>query len=247
MSMLAAPFDRIAESYDATWTSTAIGHAQRAAVWRVVDSQFKAADHVLDLGCGTGADAVHLMSSRVRVTAVDPSGAMVRRAIAKGVDARQLAIEDLSTLAGSYDGALSNFGALNCVENMASPACELARLIRPGGRLVVCLMGRFCLWETGHYLYRGELRKAFRRLRGHASTSFGLIVRYPSVRQVIAAFAPEFVLKRWSGVGICVPPSFIAGYSQRTIECLARIDSRVANWPPLRAISDHRLLVLIRR
>src|SRR5579859_3436578 len=100
--MLAAPFDRIAESYDSTWTTTAAGTSQRDAVWRIVDPLFAGGSHILDIGCGTGADAVHFTSRGVRVTAIDPSAAMVAIACAKGVDARHIAIEELD---GTFDGA----------------------------------------------------------------------------------------------------------------------------------------------
>jgi ubiquinone/menaquinone biosynthesis C-methylase UbiE len=242
-----SPFDQIASSYDEMWTSTAIGHAQRAAVWRVLDSLFEPGDHVLDLGCGTGADARHLMASEVRVTAIDQSAEMARIAREKGVDARQLSIEDLAAVAGPFDGAFSNFGALNCVAEMSSAARELGRLIRPGSRLAICLMGRFCLWETAWYLYRGQPRKAFRRWLGSGEASLGLTVHYPSVREIVAAFRPDFALESWSGVGLAVPPSFVTGYSARAIERLSRIDDRVRRCPLLRAAADHRLFVFVRR
>ena len=83
----AALFERLAPRYDELWTDTAIGRAQRNAVWRVVDELFHAGDHVLDLGCGTGEDAAHLMARGVSVRAVDASPAMVAQARARGVAA----------------------------------------------------------------------------------------------------------------------------------------------------------------
>jgi ubiquinone/menaquinone biosynthesis C-methylase UbiE len=80
--MTAAPFDLLAERYEALWSRSAIGRLQREAVWRVVDTLFRPGDTVLDLGCGTGDDALHLMSAGVAVHGVDSSPEMVR--IARG-------------------------------------------------------------------------------------------------------------------------------------------------------------------
>jgi len=240
--MLAAPFDRIAESYDAAWTSTAAGTNQRDAVWRVLDKLFAGGCHILDVGCGTGADAVHLISRGVRVTAIDPSAAMVSIACAKGIDARQIAIEELD---GSFDGAMSNFGALNCVEDLAATGRELARLIRPSGHLAICLIARFCLRETLHFLRLGQARKAVRRWRGRAASSLGLTVHYPTVRRVVRSLSPHFTLQSRTGIGLLVPPSYIT-QSDDAIARLSRIDQHIAHWPVVRAAADHHLLVFRR-
>jgi hypothetical protein len=87
---------------------------------------------------------------------------------------------------------------------------------------------------------------AFRRLRSvSVAQSLGVRVYYPGAVQVVRAFAPHFRLARWVGVGLAVPPSYV-GLSNRTVRNLAAIDARVAHWPFLRAMADHRLYVLQR-
>ena len=90
-----APFDRIAAAYDALWTGTENGRAQRRIVWRAIDSLFKPGDEILDIGCGTGEDAAHLVARGVAVHAIDASLAMVARASARGVAAQVGKAEDL--------------------------------------------------------------------------------------------------------------------------------------------------------
>ena len=274
-----AAFDRIAPRYDQLWTNSPVGRLQRDAVWRHVDSLFRRGDAVLDLGCGTGEDALHLMQSGVRVTAIDSSPEMVRLASERGVDARTLAIEEIDRLAGTgparpsmyernsqipagpgsvvpasyledscFDGAIGNFGALNCVQNLEQAGAALARRVRPRGRLVLCTMGCFCLWETAHYALRLQFGKAFRRLRRDGVPSrLGVRVFYPSVRRLVAAFRPGFELVDWAGVGFCVPPSYVSGLSGKTLAKLGAVDRRVAHWPVLRGLSDHRLLIFVRK
>ena len=101
-------------------------------------------------------------------------------------------------------GRFSNFGVLNCVgfDRLSSVAQALARTVRPGGRLALCMMGRFCLWETLGYLLRARPGKAFRRLSGRAETSLGassdFAVYYPTVAQLRHAFARSFGSKNFA-------------------------------------------------
>jgi ubiquinone/menaquinone biosynthesis C-methylase UbiE len=199
----AAPFDAIAERYDELWTNTAAGRLQREAVWREIDPLFAPGARVLDLGCGTGEDALHMMQAGVMVSAVDASTEMVRVARARGVGAEVLEIEEIGALNGTWDGVLSNFGALNCVRDIEALRDPLAQVVRPGGCMALCVMGRFCMGETLRFLSGGQFRKAVRRWSGKSeSRSLGLCVYYPTVRRIRRAFEPEFTLLRTVGIGM---------------------------------------------
>jgi SAM-dependent methyltransferase len=242
--MTGAAFDILAARYDAVWSDTAIGRAQREAVWRAADGIFHHGDRILDLGCGTGVDAVHWMSRGVDVQAIDASQEMVRQACGRGVNATRLPIEQLSEVQGPFDGAFSNFGALNCVDDLGVVGMSLSRLIWPGGTLAVCLMSRACAWEMAYYLVRGRVGKAFRRLQP-SRASIGVTVHYPSIGELKRAFAPHFKLVRWTGIGLFVPPSYVT-ISGSAVDRLAAIDRALASIPVLRAMADHRLLVFQR-
>jgi len=241
-------FDRIARDYDALWTGTDVGRLQREAVWRFTDRVFAPGDHILDLGCGTGADGAHLLSRGVKVSAIDASGKMVEAARQRGIHAVTLRLEELDQLERTFDGALSNFGALNCVENLSALRGPLSRLIRRGGYFACSVMGRFCAWESAYYLARGEFRKCARRWPGAAeSRSIGVRVFYPTVKSVSRAFAPDFECIELAGIGVCVPPSFIKFLPAAVVALCGEVDRRIARVPVFRALSDHRLLIFRRR
>jgi ubiquinone/menaquinone biosynthesis C-methylase UbiE len=143
----AAYFDRLAAQYDEAWTSSPAGRWQRDAVWRHVDPLIRRGDRILDLGCGTGEDALHFAELGGQVLALDVSPAMVGVARAKGVNARVLAIEDSHIFAVAFDLVFSNFGALNCIRDLSDLHATLARLVRKDGYLAVCLMGRLFILE----------------------------------------------------------------------------------------------------
>jgi len=243
---LSAAFDQLASQYDRLWTRSPVGRLQREAVWRHIDGLFKPGQSALDLGCGTGEDALRLMQYGLRVRAIDASAEMVRIARDRGVDAEILSIENCGLLDESFHAVLSNFGALNCVEDLESLREPLARLVRPGGYLAICVIGRFCVWETAWALLHRQPAKAFRRWSKSVLSSLGIRVFYPSRKRLEAAFHPRFRLVSWCGVGLAVPPSYVNGLSTRVLQKLDALDRRAAHWPVLRGLSDHRLFVFVR-
>jgi len=242
----AAYFDGIAARYDAAWTNAQAGRLQRNAVWRHIDPRIRRGDRILDIGCGTGEDALHLRELGGQALAIDASPEMVRVARLKGVDARVLPIEGIHLFAVAFDLVLSNFGAINCIRDLSTLQKTLARLIRPGGHLAVCFMSRFCLWESAYYTLRGQFGKATRRWRGEATTSEGFRVFYPLTKHIRETLSSDFELVADVGIGITVPPSFAAVMPSGFINKLASVDARIETTRIGRLIGDHRLLIFCR-
>lgn len=256
-----SPFEALAARYDATFTSTPLGLRLRHAVWRHLDDRFfeeSDAPRLLDLGCGTGEDAVHLAQQGAHVLALDAAEAMTARTRRKAkqsgvgprVAARTLSVERLDSLSGTFDGAYSNFGALNCVEDLRSVSTGLAPRLRPKAPVFLVLMGRLCPWEWVHFLARGEPRKAFRRLARGGTEWRGLTVRYPSVRTVKRAFARDFRFVKARAVGAFLPPSYLEPWAARHADLIALLDGwerRLEGVWPLPHLADHVLLEFRRR
>jgi ubiquinone/menaquinone biosynthesis C-methylase UbiE len=76
----AAAFDGLAREYDAQFTATALGTLLRRITWRNFERVFAQRESLLDIGCGTGEDAIHLASLGHRVVATDASLPMIRMA-----------------------------------------------------------------------------------------------------------------------------------------------------------------------
>jgi ubiquinone/menaquinone biosynthesis C-methylase UbiE len=253
-----APFDAVAENYDQGFTFSKIGQAQRSAVWRELGQTFHAGDRVLEIGCGTGVDACFLAERGVKVVACDSSPAMIqvaaRRVREKGintVDLRVLAAENLAEIRreAPFDGVFSNFGALNCVEDLISVSKDLRHLLKPGGTALMCFLGPACLWEVVWYLLKGKPRKAFRRW--HSSSTAELTpgsrfqVCYYGIRSLEHAFAPSFRLRSWRGVGFMVPPSYVELFAKRfpgLLKLAEWADLALTRCPAIRAGSDHILV-----
>ena len=259
MNALVSPFDALAGTYDEDFTSTDLGRRLRAAVWRHLDGAFGPGKRVLELGCGTGEDAVHLAGRGVAVVATDASDEMVaesgRKAGGAGLDslvtARVLSFEELPAAGpslGTFDGAFSDFGALNCAADLPSVARALGQLLSPGSPLLLVVMGPCVPWEWGWFLWRGEPSRAFRRLARGGVPWRGLTVTYPSPRRLASAFSPWFRRKGLAALGALLPPSYAASsVSPGTLDLLDRWERRLEGTPPLAWLADHYLLTLERR
>lgn len=266
MSSRPATFDALAGGYDAAFTDTALGRLLRGQVWRWLDTTFRAGDRVLEFGCGTGEDAVHLASRGVAVVATDASREMLRVAGAK-VDAAgagdlvSLARLDLTdgdlharlTSLGAIDGAYSDFGAINALADRRPLAEAMATAIPAGGRVLIVSMSPFAPWEVAWHAMHGDVRGAARRWRsgGQAHIADGAMMRvwYPSLRTLAHEFAPAFRLVTSGGIGVALPPTGLSAIVEsrpRLRRALASVDRRLTRYPGAAHVADHFVAVFER-
>lgn len=117
---------------------------------------------VLDVGCGEGYMTRILAARGARqVTGVDRSPALIdaARSASAGLHTAHFAEADVADLTfdnASFDLALANH-LFNDLPDVAGPVSELARVLRPGGRLVI-LMLHPCFY--GYRAERQEIRRS---------------------------------------------------------------------------------------
>jgi len=257
-------FDSVAADYDSPRGNNPSIQHMRQEMWRRCDASFAPGSRLLDLGCGTGLDAVRMAQLGHRVTATDWSAQMVRRTrdraereqltervqtIAVGAHELQRVVAD-----GAYDGAYSNLGPLNCVPNLVDVSRECARLLAPGGALVFTVIGRICPWEIIHYgRQRNWARVKLRFARNCVPVSMNkhtIWTRYYGPREFYRSFAREFRLERFCGLCLLVPPPYLSWVQEqhpRWYQRLWRLDRRISGWPLLRGMGDHFLMVMRKR
>jgi len=254
-NLYASAFDDLAEGYDAAFTDTAVGRALRKLVWSRLDEIFQPRQRILELGCGTGEDAVQLACRGVEVIATDVSDQMIavaqEKAQRQGCSARIefhcIAMEDVTTLikGRSLDGVFSNFGALNCVADLSSLAAAVSQHLIPGAPLLWVVMGRHAPWEWLWYLYRGELSKSFRRLNREGAAWRGRRILYPTPGELTAMLQPHFKVRRMSPVGCVLPPSYAAAWlnqAPRTLAVLTWLEELAQRSTMLASLSDHYMI-----
>jgi len=254
----ALAFNTMAKDYDDHFTRSLIGRSQRNAVWNILTQTFQSGDHILELNCGTGEDALFLSRSGISVTACDASNRMIevarkrrsREAPLAPIQFFLLPTERLVEIRSEapFDGAFSNFSGLNCVRDLQRTAEDLSSLVKPGAPLLLCMSTRFCISEIVWFLLHGNLKKALRRCSGQTKAKVGeftIDVYYPTVRELKQSFSPYFSLHSCTGIGITVPPSYVESSISKfpkALLTLQAIDKVISRLPWFRVIGDHMLL-----
>jgi SAM-dependent methyltransferase len=256
-------FDGVARVYGKANAENPTLCRMRQRTWAAIDACVPPRSHMLDLGCGPGADAVRFASLGHRITAIDWSPAMVEEArrhvraagVSDRVDVHHLGIHDLSRLAPAnahFDAAYSNFGPLNCVMRPHAAAHMMADRIRPGGVLVATVIGKVCPWEIAVHAARGQFARAGVRFTSE-------LVPVPLEGRTVwtryytpGEFEQIFTLAGFRRIalralGLFVPPPYMQAFSDRhrsLVATLQRIEDSVGGWPGVRAWGDHFLIVM---
>lgn len=258
----ALAFDTIADGFDdrfGAWLSVA---AQRRTVRRALADAFPVGARLLEIGGGTGEDALWLVERGREVVLTDASPAMARVAAAKladhpGASVQVAPAEALDGLANAltgprlFDGAYSNFAALNCVGDLAGFGRGLARALRPGAPALLVLFGIVCPGEMLVEGLRGRPGNMFRRFaRGDVAARLGgrtFTVRYHRPADIKRVLSPWFEPAGRRGVGVFVPPSAAEPWISRRPKLLNGLEAhdRVLS-RPLADLGDHVLHAFVR-
>lgn len=244
--MVSAPAARTGD-LEATAHDDGFGRAPVGLVFRYVFQErlrrvFPAGARLLDLGCGTGEDAVRLALCGFTVSAIDVSPGVIEGARAeaarRGITEERLrfevlAAEEIGRIGRTFDGVYAGFGALSGAD-LGEVGRGLGEALSPGARVVVSLTGpcplpalvRRALTGQGESLRRGVALGEARGQLGRAirwSGAFALGVLIPGVEQ-----------EAWVRSN---PQAF--GF-------LAALEGVVRRWPGLRSLGQHVVLEGVR-
>ncbi|HHG83556.1 MAG TPA: class I SAM-dependent methyltransferase [Bacteroidetes bacterium] len=251
-------FDGVAQGYDQTFTETETGTRQRRQVRAYLAPILQQPRHILELNCGTGADARWFANQGHTVYATDISAQMIQVAAQKAALSPKLQFQQadihqaLSQASGTYDLIFSNFGGFNCLSPQALG--ELGPLISsalaPQGHFIAIIMPRFCTWETLYFLAKLKPSQAFRRATSKAISAplaIGHIqpTWYYNPQHLRKALGPQLQLQARRPIGSFLPPSYLDPFFASRPKLLAHMDQleqKTANWSLLAPISDHYLI-----
>ncbi|MEP7287346.1 MAG: class I SAM-dependent methyltransferase [Chloroflexota bacterium] len=259
----AEAFDHIGARYDVEFTNTELSLWFRRRVWERLAVLYKPGDYVIELGCGTGEDAIWLAKRGIHVLASDGSEAMIaetrRKAQAEGVGALvETQLLDFNDAANwnlpeqIFDGAYSNYGPLNCIDDWHAIGAQLSRVIRPSGKIGLGVMGPWCPWEVLWHGIHLDYRNATRRFRpstvAHLDGKY-FNVYYPTPERLQRDFGQGFRRSLLWGLGVFLPPSDLykaVGRRQWLARPLLTLERLTAPHWPFNYLGDHYWLELER-
>lgn len=252
-----AAFNLAAEGIDAVATRNPVNSWMRTVSRRELLGTYPPGSALIEIGCGTGADAVFMAEHGCRVAALDISDRMVdrarERATSHGFDdtihvwrGRLAELADELTRSPWYpfDGAYANF-SLTYEASLRETAQIVQRLLKPGSWFVFTLPNKLCISEPTLALARFRIGEVLSRLQEPRwGTIRGLAVRVhaytPSrVRRTLKGL---FEIGDTVGVPVFMPPPYLYDPAfERLRSNLQSFDDRLSTRFPWRLLGDTTL------
>lgn len=249
-------FSRQSSRFDEDDRSNPILLDLREQVYRHVDRFLSPSSKILEINAGTGIDAIRFVQSGHRVHATDLSDGMIAQIRTKmrhfSTDGRltvqQLSYDRLAEAEGDdYDMVFSNFGGLNCTDDLQAITGSLAKLLKPSAFVTWVVMPPVSAWElAGALKFK---RRAFRRWSANGTMAHieGVHFRtwYHALSTIKEAFGPRFKLRAVEGLAAISPPpdkvEFVKGHPV-SYRWLRNIDRIVNRHFPFDRCADHMIV-----
>lgn len=152
-------FDGVAKNYDKANDLLSFGSARiwRKKVAKLVNSQ--PGQTILDLAAGTGSSSIAFLREGVKVIAADFSNGMLEEGRRRHPELEFVFADAAALPFGDreFDTVTISFGIRN-VEKTEVALAEMFRVLKPGGKLVICEFSRIPN-KLLHSLYRFYLRR----------------------------------------------------------------------------------------
>ena len=258
-------FDSASEEYDFTISRNFINRWIRKRSVDEVLRFVKADEVILEIGCGTGTEAIEISKAVDKIVATDISEKMIE-ILRKKVRSRGLADKILPVRMGAshiskvgefIDGgevriAYSFNGALNCEPRISEFPRELSKIIQRSGYFVCSVRNTICLSEALTHAAVFQFAKMAPRKKQPLIVSVGGIdipsMYYPPAR-FAKFFSGYFELKQVVGLPVILPPAYLSDQylKIRKLIALERIESLLSRHFPFNRYGDQTLFVFQKR
>ena len=249
-------FSKQATHYDADDQSNFILTDLRQQVYEHVQKFIKPQSRILELNAGTGIDASHFVELGHRVHATDLSEGMIKQIQQKIEENRwkekltcqMLSYDQLNLVHGKFDYVFSNFGGLNCIQDLGLVTRSLPELLNKGAYVTWVVMPPVCPWELAG-VFKGRFSKSFRRYNSNGVTSHleGHYFKtyYHSLNAIRKIFGPSFQFIKSEALAVISPPPHRGDLPVKhgqLYRLLRSLDQTVRHIFPFNRWGDHIIL-----
>lgn len=259
---VASAFDSAAEEYDFTISNNYINTWIRERSINELLQFVGRDDTLVEIGCGTGAEAI-IISRRVgRIVATDISPKMIDllriKIRAKGLSGKifpaLVRASEISKIIKYTEGnrataAYSFNGALNCEPNLSRFVDELDSVLQEGGHFVCTIRNSLCLAEVLSHAAVLQFDRMAPRKNQPVMVSVGGIdipSFYYSPGTFAKNFTQKFKLRKLIGLPAILPPAYLSDYYvkfKRVSSILEKTELLVSSRFPFNRLGDQTLFV----
>lgn len=260
----AAAFSNQSVIFDALYVADTIIQYKRERVRNHVQQFILSNSEILELNSGTGEDAIWFAQNGHTVHATDISKGMQQQLQqkVKALDLQHLVTSELISFTQlqnlqqqkQYDYIFSNFAGLNCTGELDKVLHSFAKLLKPGGKITLVILPKFCLWEF-LLLFKGKFKTALRRLFSNNGATAHVEGEYFKCFYYNPSFIKqqlqnEFELLSVEGLCTIVPPSYMEGFAEKRPKLYSFLKAKENKWKakwPWKFIGDYYIISLVKK
>jgi ubiquinone/menaquinone biosynthesis C-methylase UbiE len=244
--------------YDEYEQSNSILPWMREQVYESVLKHLKPGDRILELNSGTGTDAVFFAKLGYEVVCTDLSDGMIKKISDKiekeklqsRIKVFQCSYTDLEKFYNEkFDLIFSNFGGLNCINDLRKVTVHFPNLLNDGGKVCLVTMPPVCPWEILQLL-KGNFKFVFRRFNnaGTDANVEGISFKtyYHSAKKIKSTLGKKFKLIHKQGLGVFTPIPQMENFVNKhfiLINLLKKLDKVFNKHFPFNLVGDHLILI----
>ncbi|MUU79282.1 class I SAM-dependent methyltransferase [Winogradskyella endarachnes] len=247
-------FSKIYEHYEVLSQNSLIDKAMRQQVYNHINRFIKPNSRILELNSGSGIDAVYFASRNHKITATDiseGSKTYINKKI-KDLGLNNLNFKHYSFLEleklkpQKYNYAFSNFGGLNCTNEIEVMAKSLNAVLEDNAVVTMVVMGKYYPWDW-IYALKGKFKRAFIRFNKNGTTANiegeAVTTYYHTPKQFKNKMSSYFNYISSENLGVCYPSVNHTSITKfkKFIKFLIVVDSKLRQLIPV-GIGDYYIM-----
>jgi ubiquinone/menaquinone biosynthesis C-methylase UbiE len=230
-------FSSVYEEYETLSHENFIDIARRNFIRKQVESYLQPHHKMLEINAGSGIDATYFAQKGYSILATDIAADSEKYIKSKSAGLQQLRFQkcsftELGNLDETFDHIFSNFGGLNCTDDLEEVFAGFGKVLNPGAYVTLVIMPRFYPWEMLTFL-KGN-KNALRRFQNGVPAHVGntkIKTFYHSPKKVKAAMGKTFRTVKIRNIGTFYPSAHFTslGKYKSLLSVLVRFDEWASN------------------